>query len=544
MSSLPSTSPRLVAELQSQNVRAEELMVSNPREALAMAREAHASACAHEITLTQPTSLWLQGIALGLLAQMEESDALLTEATELAERYGQPALQYRAINGLATNAHQRGEYGRAFSQYHQYLSWARQAGDPLAEARALGNIGLLFHEMGEYARSAEIVEQVLAIGRALDRPLLCVVQATNMGQARIDLREFSAALDIVDCWLPVAQRHGFHVQAVLLLAVQGAAKLGLGRPDDALKDLEAAVQEGRRLGDFHEICGPLIDLGEAYHAVGRHDAALQVLNEAVRRCDQVDSLALEAKASRVLVSLHQSLGQFAEALAHAQTLLRLQDHVHTERMSRRTEVLAVEFEIDQLRQKAELERQKMHELQQSNALLHRLQENLQHEATHDYLTGLYNRRYFLQLLEATLVASLDGTRRFGLAFLDLDGFKQVNDTHGHPAGDALLVEIAQRVLRATRSGDVVARLGGDEFAIIMHDIGSSEGVQRHFEKIAQSICESFPWCEGCVRCSVSVGVAIFPRHGRNAAELLHHADAAMYRQKRERQDYSSKVEDA
>ncbi len=398
--------------------------------------------------------------------------------------------------------------------------------------------------MGEYARSAEIVEQVLAIGRALDRPLLCVVQATNMGQARIDLREFSAALDIVDCWLPVAQRHGFHVQAVLLLAVQGAAKLGLGRPDDALKDLEAAVQEGRRLGDFHEICGPLIDLGEAYHAVGRHDAALQVLNEAVRRCDQVDSLALEAKASRVLVSLHQSLGQFAEALAHAQTLLRLQDHVHTERMSRRTEVLAVEFEIDQLRQKAELERQKMHELQQSNALLHRLQENLQHEATHDYLTGLYNRRYFLQLLEATLVASLDGTRRFGLAFLDLDGFKQVNDTHGHPAGDALLVEIAQRVLRATRSGDVVARLGGDEFAIIMHDIGSSEGVQRHFEKIAQSICESFPWCEGCVRCSVSVGVAIFPRHGRNAAELLHHADAAMYRQKRERQDYSSKVEDA
>jgi diguanylate cyclase (GGDEF)-like protein len=518
--------------LEQQNVRAEELIAANPREALALARSAFEEAQSLGITAPLATSLWVQGIALGLLEQMDESDALLEEAQKLAAQAGQPDLQYRAINGLGANAHRRGHYGRAFSRYHSYLLYAREYRDKVAEARALGNIGLLFQEMGELERSLEIAEQVLELGRQLGRPLLCVVAATNVAEAHLGRSAFALALGISESWRAQARRHGFHVQEALLLAQSGAAKLGLGQAHEAVADLEAAVAAGRRLGDFHDICVPLVSLGEAYHAAGRHADALGVLEEAVRRCAQASSLALQARASRSLMVLHQALGQFEAALGYAQTVLKLQEHVHVERLSRRTEVLAVEFEIDQLRDLAERGRQKMEVLQASNALLHRLQENLQREATRDALTGLYNRRHFLQRLATALEESAESGLRFAIAYLDLDRFKSVNDTYGHPAGDALLAEVGRRLEASLEPGDVVARLGGDEFAVLMYEAKDSVAARAGVERLMVAIQEPLAWGAAVLECSASAGVAMFPEGGQSAAELLHEADADMYRHKR------------
>jgi diguanylate cyclase (GGDEF)-like protein len=197
-------------------------------------------------------------------------------------------------------------------------------------------------------------------------------------------------------------------------------------------------------------------------------------------------------------------------------------------------VLAVEFEIDQLRNQAELERQKTEVLQESNALLQRLQENLQHEVTHDPLTGLYNRRHFLELVEQTLIECRENKRRFGIAYLDLDAFKPINDNHGQTAGDALLVEIARRLADATRAGDVLARLGGDEFAVIVKDIKEAKDAERKAQRLSQALKNPFFWNGLTLQCSVSVGVATFPEHGLTATELLHQADSAMYKHKRRR----------
>ena len=165
-------------------------------------------------------------------------------------------------------------------------------------------------------------------------------------------------------------------------------------------------------------------------------------------------------------------------------------------------------------------------------------EALEHLALHDGLTGLANRTCFSDLVTRALAAARRTKEPRALLVLDLDGFKQVNDTLGHDRGDTLLKHIARRFTGALREGDTVARLGGDEFGVLpagAADLSSTVAVAL---KLSQS-CES-PFMLGGERVEVSpsIGIAVFPGHGSTTEELLHHADLAMYSAKRSGQGYA------
>lgn len=166
-----------------------------------------------------------------------------------------------------------------------------------------------------------------------------------------------------------------------------------------------------------------------------------------------------------------------------------------------------------------------------------------HLAMHDGLTGLPNQRFFMSRLQQVLAgwtpapaAGTDVTAP-SVLFLDLDGFKQVNDIHGHPVGDALLVAMAHRLIAAMRTGDVVARVGGDEFACLLE--GPMPGPQlsrlarKLFSKMAAPVTLPLP-LGGHVTLQVapSIGLARCPQDGITPDQLLAAADAAMYCAKR------------
>ncbi|NMM79525.1 diguanylate cyclase [Acidovorax sp. SRB_14] len=157
---------------------------------------------------------------------------------------------------------------------------------------------------------------------------------------------------------------------------------------------------------------------------------------------------------------------------------------------------------------------------------------LQHMAQFDQLTELPNRQLFLDRLRTALARARRDHTRLSLLFLDLDHFKQVNDTLGHAAGDLLLQQVAQRLLGCVRSSDTVARLGGDEFVVLLES-GQSSG---HADSVAQKILAAFaaPFTLPGQRVAIvpSIGVAVYPDHGSEATTLLAHADAAMYQCKR------------
>ena len=160
------------------------------------------------------------------------------------------------------------------------------------------------------------------------------------------------------------------------------------------------------------------------------------------------------------------------------------------------------------------------------------QERLRHVAFHDPLTGLPNRMLLSDRLKSAMTRAQRTGQKVGWIYVDLDRFKQLNDSSGHAAGDKLLTLVGQRLQSCVRASDTVGRLGGDEFTILLDGITGEEDALRIAEKIRESLDAPYDLGTGAFfKASGSIGVALYPDHGRDETALSKSADAAMYRSK-------------
>ena len=149
-------------------------------------------------------------------------------------------------------------------------------------------------------------------------------------------------------------------------------------------------------------------------------------------------------------------------------------------------------------------------------------------AHHDSLTGLPNRILFYDRLNQAITRARRDKVSIAVLYLDLDGFKLVNDTLGHDAGDTLLREAAKRVVACVRDSDTVARMGGDEFTVILCNLRTPNSKDRVAKKIVETIAQPFLINGKSCSVSASIGIALSPEHGETAEQLVKIADAAMY----------------
>jgi diguanylate cyclase (GGDEF)-like protein/PAS domain S-box-containing protein len=163
----------------------------------------------------------------------------------------------------------------------------------------------------------------------------------------------------------------------------------------------------------------------------------------------------------------------------------------------------------------------------------RSDEELRHQALHDALTDLPNRTLMQDRLEQALIAARRSSDTVALLVMDLNRFKEVNDSLGHAAGDRLLQETTARLTSSLRQSDTVARLGGDEFAIILPDSGFQQA-EHIARKLLLALRQPVMLNDHQIDVDASIGVALFPEHGESAETLLRHADVAMYAAKRSR----------
>jgi diguanylate cyclase (GGDEF)-like protein len=183
------------------------------------------------------------------------------------------------------------------------------------------------------------------------------------------------------------------------------------------------------------------------------------------------------------------------------------------------------------RQELEVLRSTNARLLRELAVLQQREAQVQRLADRDGLTGLYNRRRMLELLDSAITEATQLWQCVGLLFIDLNGFKGVNDEYGHAAGDKILIATAMRIAARVRTGDFVCRYGGDEFVVILPSVPDAAAVTRVADTIRERVGLPY-WVQGNEQhLTAAIGESMFPHDGSSAEELLHHADQAMYRLK-------------
>jgi diguanylate cyclase (GGDEF)-like protein/PAS domain S-box-containing protein len=169
--------------------------------------------------------------------------------------------------------------------------------------------------------------------------------------------------------------------------------------------------------------------------------------------------------------------------------------------------------------------------------------SLRHQALHDALTDLPNRSLLFERLEKALEAARGDRTVVALMLMDLDRFKEVNDTFGHHFGDVLLKQVAERLLHQLVTGDTVARLGGDEFALVLTQCGDANGVAATARRILNALQQPFVVESQVLEVGASIGIALCPQHGTDTRTLMRRADVAMYAAKSASLGYSFHSED-
>jgi diguanylate cyclase (GGDEF)-like protein len=170
------------------------------------------------------------------------------------------------------------------------------------------------------------------------------------------------------------------------------------------------------------------------------------------------------------------------------------------------------------------------QLQKQHDELKRLYEKMARYATHDSLTNLPNRKHFHDQLANAITTAEQKKVTFTVLYLDLDGFKAINDALGHTVGDQLIESTARRIEQCVRKDDMVARVGGDEFIVLLQNVASVD-VSKIAEKIIENLSRPLMLANRSVSVTTSIGVATYPHDGADVSALIHSADSAMYEAK-------------
>jgi diguanylate cyclase (GGDEF)-like protein len=165
--------------------------------------------------------------------------------------------------------------------------------------------------------------------------------------------------------------------------------------------------------------------------------------------------------------------------------------------------------------------------------LNKRKDAMEHRATHDALTGAPNRAMFEDLMQFALASARRNSTQLAILFIDLDHFKQVNDSYGHAAGDAALIEVVVRINQTVRENDIVARLSGDEFVVLLQQVENDDQVKTVAQKLIDALNEPIEHEAHVLGIGASIGISLFPRDGDVTETLLHNADVAMYHAKRD-----------
>ncbi|MBG6213400.1 MAG: GGDEF domain-containing protein [Cryobacterium sp.] len=417
---------------------------------------------------------------------------------------------------------------------------ARACANPTAEFWALSRSSLVHGAMGDAVRSVELGKQALALAEALHDPETSFTALNNLGdtyltiaRARLSRNEdasqpFKDGLVLMREAVGLAQEQENPFQEAIARTNLVSLLIGLGRYDEAREQ----GRQGKVLAKVHGYRSLEVDidaqLAEMVRADGCFDEATAMMEAQLADPDVNDEPALLAKLHRSLYEMHKAGGRFAQSLAHHERLHAVTLLMTVQTAGLQAQMLINTIEIEQAR----------HEVEKSQleVRMERLRaEELDDQANTDPLTRLSNRRALDRELPWMMGRAEKGRRPLCAAMIDFDHFKQVNDDHGHAAGDQVLTVMASMLRTITRGTDLAVRVGGEEFLLVFAETSLAEATAA-CERLLTSI-RGYDWesLAPGLTCTVSAGVAALEPH-ESVSVWLSRADSALYEAKHNGRD--------
>jgi diguanylate cyclase (GGDEF)-like protein len=395
-----------------------------------------------------------------------EAARLQQRANELAQQAGDEALLAWGLATQAVLSHHLNETEKSRRELSQAERHARKDPTGRAMIRVLLNTAALASMRNERGGSQPPLEEAVRLARASGSPRLEALALAALSDAFLHAGKPRDALAAVERALPVMRRFNDRRYLPVMLHNGGIARVQLGQLVQGKADLEAAVQLWEQAKARARVEAELNESADALAAAGDVKSALEHYHRATRLREEIDTDTRNAVLSQLKERFRTEAGQRDLELAERENSLktaRLENQALMQRVWMLASIvlaLAAGVLVVQVRRTRD-----------ANLQLRRSEALLKVQSERDPLTGLANRRHFREALSARQEAGSTGFKG-GLILLDVDHFKRINDEHGHAIGDAVLVEVAQRLSSCVRAGDVACRWGGEEFLVHTPEIGS------------------------------------------------------------------------
>jgi diguanylate cyclase (GGDEF)-like protein len=469
--------------------------------------------------------LSLRGHVLRILGQDEAALPFLEQALDLANKMHDEQRALHAMLALARIYTDSGNFDRATTLLKSARSLATRMGDEAALAETEERVADIADRRGDRAEERRASLAGLEHAKRSGSSKWLELALLNLGDSYLKSRNFTESLKYSKQALPIMLRTNHHDNEQIVLFNEGLAYIGLGSIKQGEKLAEGAINAALAGSDLLDAKDLLREYADALEHAGYLMMAIQVYHR------------YDALSEKFMTNTRQ------------RAFLELSAQFDDERKARELELLRRDNELKVSEMRGQRLRQQLiiagalfigficAALMWAFARVSKANERLRFSSEHDPLTGLSNRRYFNEC-----VLAVDGSRpAWGCVLLaDLDHFKRINDTHGHPAGDAVLAAISQRLSAALRENDKLVRWGGEEFLAVLGPM-TPEQADLTAERLLQAVRrEPVLWNGHLIHCTISIGYASFPMAGSATDISLDSAislvDKALYAAKRRGRD--------
>jgi diguanylate cyclase (GGDEF)-like protein len=519
-------------QIDEQNTLSQSLREIDTLRGLQIAESAYAQACEIEYLTGQIDALvnqsycncWLGEFALAL----SQSLRALKLLGNLPDHLSQDDLFFAIARAQTYLAN----FDEGILWAYRAQLFAQSRSNTLVDANAFNLLGVNHFRLGSYEQALEAYQKALMRYQSLENHIGVCKVFINTAEVYSKQLLHEQALKSAQKALQLARKEINHLFTAYGLHTVGQMYANQGSYAKALKPLHQSIMIAREVGSQYIPLVSTFAIGQVYLGWQKADMAQSYFERSLELAHEFGNKLYVYRAHESLSALYESQGDWQKALAHYKEFFAAKEIVFNEQNISRIQSLEIMHELETARKEAEFYQQRNTELEREIARRIDLEKKLKEQAATDALTGITNRRRFIELAEIEIARALRHNRPLTLAVIDIDQFKQINDTHGHVVGDKALITLVESFKTNIRPTDIFARFGGDEFLLLLPDTSGSQArelIERIRALLPDKIIQTGATT---ISVAVSAGITSLSQQDRTLGLLLARADDALYQAKR------------